>query len=70
MTMTLTIRKTNIMTLTRKMTITIPKWGVMNSNIFKIMRFVEIFRKSKTRDLARLKILPSQRSVCQGKLWP
>ena len=57
------------MTITRKMTITMPKCGVTNSNIFKIVRFVEIFRKSKTGGLARLKVLPSQRSVCQGKLW-
>ena len=41
----------------------------MNSNIFKITIFVEIFKKkSNISGLVRLKMLPSQRSVCQGKL--
>ena len=40
----------------------------MNSNIFKITIFVEILKKSKISGLVRLKMLPSQRSVCQGKL--
>ena len=30
-----------------KMTITMPEYSVMNSDIFKILRFVEIFKKKK-----------------------